>query len=109
MSQATSPVFTRDRVLDSEWPAARRQGIIWALSALIDALETYKVVRQYAIRPVRPPGGPGHQGDTWDSDAWIRALSVAAREAAAWAAELDRLVPAAASTGVKRSAECDTA
>jgi hypothetical protein len=99
MSQATSPVFTRDRVLDSEWPAARRQGIIWALSALIDALETYKLVRQYAIRAVMPPGGPGQQGDAWDSDAWIRALSVAAREASAWAAELDRLVPAAASTG----------
>jgi hypothetical protein len=78
----------RDRVIGSEWPAGGRNGIIWALSGLIDALETYELVRDHAMCPSIAFPELEHT-----ENAWPRALAMAAQDASAWASELDRLVP----------------
>jgi hypothetical protein len=78
----------RDRIISSEWPAGGRQGIIWALSGLMDAMETYQLVRDYVMCPSTAFPELEHE-----ENAWNRALSMAAQDTSAWAAELDRLVP----------------
>ena len=88
----------RDRIISSEWPAGGRQGIIWALSGLIDALETYQLVRDYAMCPAT--AFPELERE---ENAWRRALSMAAQDASAWAAELDRLVPVTLQIGAPQA------
>jgi hypothetical protein len=88
----------RDRIISSEWPAGGRQGIIWALSGLMDALETYQLVRNYVMCPAT--AFPELERE---DDAWNRALSMAAQDASAWAAELDHLVPVTVRIGLSQA------
>ena len=80
-----------DRIIGSQWPAGAHHGIIWALSGLMDALETYQLAMS---RAARYPVGIAELTDS--RSAWRRALSMAAQNASERAAELDRLVPVTA-------------
>lgn len=78
------------RVIAAEWPAGQATSIAPALEELTCALETYRdlLAEPQMIHPAA--AFPELEGD---DDAHDRALSMAAQDAAEWAAELDRLVP----------------
>ena len=75
------------RVMNAEW---HRDGnaIREALDRLLGSLETYSDVLHDVTHPAAAYPELEH-----DDDAFDRALSMAAQDAAEWADELDRLVP----------------
>jgi hypothetical protein len=83
-----------DRVIGSHWPAAGHHDIAWALSGLLDALETYELAHEHVRFPGTSVTALAH-GDI----AWNRVLSRAALDASAWAGELNRLLPVHAEAG----------
>ncbi len=64
----------------------------------MDALETYQLVRSYVMCPAT--AFPELERE---DDAWNRALSMAAQDASAWAAELDHLVPVTVRIGLSQA------
>lgn len=78
---------TYTRVMRSEW-AGDGNAIRAALAGLLDARETYYAVLNDDMHPAS-----AYPELEYDDDAFGRALSMAVRDAADWAGELDRLVP----------------
>jgi len=79
---------TYHRVMNSEWPGGKGDDIRAALAGLTDALEIRSAVLNEDIHPASAYCELEHE-----DDAYSRALSMTAQDAADWAAELDRLVP----------------
>jgi len=75
------------RIMDAEW---HRDGdaIREAFDRLLGSLETYSDVLNDVTHPAS-----AYPELEYDDDAFDRALSMAAQDAAEWADELDRLVP----------------
>jgi hypothetical protein len=80
---------TYHRVMNAEWPGhVNRDKIRGALDGITEALETYTAILDGAIHPASAYCELEHEDDAYD-----RALSMTAADAADWADELDRLVP----------------
>ena len=79
---------TCHRVMNSEWPGGNGDAIREALDGLTGSLETYSLVLNEDIHPASAYGELAGDGE-----ALSRALAMSLKDAADWAAELDRLVP----------------
>jgi hypothetical protein len=76
------------RVVRAEWPAGRGEDISEAVKGVALALETYRDLLAETTHPGAVYPELEHEDDAYD-----KALSMTAQDAADWAAELDRLVP----------------
>ena len=81
------------RVMRAEWPGSGK-AIAEAVEGVTLALETYRDLLSDTTHPAT-----AYPELEYEDDAFDRALSMAARDAADWADELDRLVPAAGDGG----------
>ena len=84
------------RVIRAEWPEGRGKDIAAAIEGVTDALETYADLLADTTHPAAVYPELEHEDDAYD-----KALTMTAQDAADWAAELDRLVPEEADEGEK--------
>jgi len=76
------------RVVRAGWPAGKGKDIGAALESLCESLETYRDLLSDVTHPASV-----YPELEYEDDAYDKALSMTAQDAADWAAELDRLVP----------------